>query len=686
MLLTEISGDSIIVFELNRLLPFVLIFLLILVLLYRNHLELQEAGLANMSREWQRTMEFFILFLLAPIALRYLGTIPDIKVSKETMQYGSEILRFLLLLGFFWASLKRPIHPANNIVLLLAIPALLPLVERALRGHFYTLYRLYSDSELYSKIWGTGSFFSDTLLLLRACLASYFIYFGALGFIYKLWVNPNRSKADPDNWLSRLRPPFGRQVWLILVLAVVTAAYPIWSYFDWIGNLQETKRLARDYYMNFYLSGLTYTFQLRLWFIVIVGLIGLLRAWSRIRPSVFFPKLPLTDRSPRPQITLLAFLFATGVVGMKGLYWGVFYFPLAFIIGFLFVRYLVVSTWLERAEVAAIRYNPVAVEKLGTPLLVQCRVSLLDASRELNALRSQLKTLESERTAGGLNHEEYVKKRRDIRYEIRRLKRQWEWLPEDESEPKEEATRTWWRRLLERIRNSPREPSADGTIVVEMPEESSPGDLGLGTGPKDTWWSNGIAAARTGAKVALIPISFYAYQSFRELGSPVGLLSDSYGVLRIIMWVLEEAAFWLAASFVLGCLWSYLRGRRGPIKGVLLGSTYLIAQGFHSGACLLLRQPVDKSLFLRALLLIVFLSLVGAAMDSAALDAIGAKWTDLISLYELNDVRTALTYATSIAIAAVGIWQQIRAGNAAEQQATEAIARGLRSLQEAVPH
>ena len=127
--------------------------------------------------------------------------------------------------------------------------------------------------------------------------------------------------------------------------------------------------------------------------------------------------------------------------------------------------------------------------------------------------------------------------------------------------------------------------------------------------------------------------------------------------------VLTQAAFWLVAAFVFGCLFAELPGRNGVVKALGLAAVFAVAW------IVVGTLPVDPDVlpaWLWALEMGLYLVLIGVAMDWKTLHARNVYWRHLLDHYAAGRWQLAFGYVVPILVSAGLIVQQALAGNAAD--------------------
>ena len=224
------------------------------------------------------------------------------------------------------------------------------------------------------------------------------------------------------------------------------------------------------------------------------------------------------------------------------------------------------------------------------------------------------------------------------------------------------------------------DPAGASTSPLKLAKDLKPGELALTLGPEDSWWENGRLAVNLGSRLAVVPIAYFVYVYIFLSGQGSGWsLSTPFALAGLVTALSYEVAFWLVAAFVLGCLFPFLPGRNGPVKGAVLAAVYIAA----NAAAALLGIPGNALWQVRSFQLLLFLMLLGAWMDLKTVEAKGFRQRELIALYDLPNTATLVSQVLPVVTALAAVVGQLLLGQT--QAATESLisgdaARELRTL------
>ncbi len=207
-----------------------------------------------------------------------------------------------------------------------------------------------------------------------------------------------------------------------------------------------------------------------------------------------------------------------------------------------------------------------------------------------------------------------------------------------------------------------RRPSAADRQLVRLlfPPRPRVAVAALGCGPGRGWRENGELALRYGAWLAILPIAYVLFVlASNELGS---VFDPYYGFELIAVGSLlaGELALWVVAAYVFGCLFSWLPGANGPLKGLALSLPVLAGVGLLE-LCPLY-AGMDNWGF-RCAQILAFLTVLGLVMDWRTLRVTGLGLRDLPDLYQVRSVRFGVVNLAPLLVAALSIYQQFRTGD-----------------------
>jgi hypothetical protein len=329
---------------------------------------------------------------------------------------------------------------------------------------------------------------------------------------------------------------------------------------------------------------------------------------------------------------VLAGLFAAFVIGYGGQVLGL-RAPVAFLFGLGLLR----LTLSGKAEQDADRIDEEnGNAKDGMPLIVAHRRELLHRALSRNNVEHQLSKLVKSFASGDLEPAKYHPKRSALS------------------------------RKAESLVLGP--TSTKGSApALKLKSCDSLTELALTTGPENSWWENGRLAARLGSKLAIVPIAYFAYVF---LTSGEWSLAAPFAISGLVTALTYEVAFWVVAAFSFGCLFPYLPGANGPVKGLVLAAIYV---GANAAAALI--GITGNSLWeVRSFQLLLFLMLLGAWMDLQSVEAVGFHRGDLIALYDLPNTTALVSQVLPLAAALAAVVAQLLSGQT--QSATENLATG----------
>ncbi len=424
---------------------------------------------------------------------------------------------------------------------------------------------------------------------------------------------------------------------LVLLLSCAVVAQWLWQQFSWwqdnhllpTAEAQRLEMPLRYIATNLIVFPLEFLLEMTafVWWLGVAAVLLLLARLSKTHPR----------RCPeRTEYRLIAALFAASTVEASGWYAG-YGAPVAFVLAYVLAAVVIPSLpsgWnlLQRYSISRLQDGSKLVAR-DLPTLPGVRDDLLALQVRQDALRSQARLFDDQLEAGQLTLDEHKTRQRE---------------------------------LVELLEQARLVPASDPQGRVALPATTRPTELVIAFGPADTWWKNGVYAARVGLVLGVLPTAYFTYRS--TLPGMWGALDSYFGALHVMRAAVEGYAFWGIASFTLGALWTMLPGTRGPVRGLALAAVYGISVGLHGVVNRLLEQtPADRAI-LRALILTVVLVIVGVAMERRAVgvaDDQGLRGQrSLVRLYGLRQLGPTLATVVPLAAAAVGIYFQIKTGGA----------------------
>jgi hypothetical protein len=202
---------------------------------------------------------------------------------------------------------------------------------------------------------------------------------------------------------------------------------------------------------------------------------------------------------------------------------------------------------------------------------------------------------------------------------------------------------------------------------LRLPWAVDPGVTALALGPGDTWWDNGVAAVQRGIYLAIVPIAFDIYIMWNS--GNLSLVSYPFGLQDAIGIIAEIALGWITGLFMFGVLVAYFRGVRTPLKGIVFGLITFAAFAADAGIRDALGTAPYQWFIVDGLLAIVLFATTGLLLDMATL----RKHDDqglMGAIYRIGGVRVGITYATTLVVVAVSLWQAVYlTGQTAQQRA-----------------
>lgn len=193
-----------------------------------------------------------------------------------------------------------------------------------------------------------------------------------------------------------------------------------------------------------------------------------------------------------------------------------------------------------------------------------------------------------------------------------------------------------------------------------LPHDVSVVDAALLLGPGDTWWENGVRAARLTQPVALPLTAGLVWANQLRGEELTSTLHERLGLPDVLVQFLLWQVGYAAAGMVLGVLWHQLPGRRGPTRAFWVALAYALPAGlFASGNWALGEEQTGLAFAVAAMLLV--LTLTGILMDLETFREEHRYWhgriARLYSVYQMRFFSVQVAWLLAQAAAIATIWQ-----------------------------
>ncbi len=586
-------------------------------------------------------------------------------VAQDAVAYGLPAVALPLL---FWAGSSLTGRQKRVVAATTAAATVVALAWVLIREYSYELYRAL-DPEQRSVVW----VWRDRLLLLLAAVVA------LVAWLYGALFLSGVARGS----LAATKPVNGRRAFLgclaligLLLGLDVKRTAEFFAPLGWGDSTLILIGFGRDVlYVVWAMSPL----------VVLALLAGVVAAERTVGDGT------IGADGEGPSRRLMRLLFAAFVVGLGAVAVSGVDLPIAFLVALVGFPLVLRTRW-DDAERAVAELNPGLAAPGGPPLLQARQQELLERAQALERVERRLASLAAQYAKGELDGPDYAARRDALEADARALRtgdgppnapR-----PPAKAEPKARTIRVPLpgRRVeitLHGRQKEARGPRTDCPATearVRLPANLSPARAALAPGPGQNRWDNGVRAMRVGAVLSILPLAFFVHVLLSE--QLVRLVTEDFG--RPV-WLLDglarQAAFWLAAAFVLGALYPSLLGPNGAAKGAALSLVYAgtwLVVGLVDGWPGVVAEP--SNWVFRWLELLLFLVAVGVAMDAATLRKHGIDWRRLDDLYQLHDARSVVGYLAPLVGAALVIGQQILSG-----EAQGAIAQIVENLPRVIP-
>jgi hypothetical protein len=498
--------------------------------------------------------------------------------------------------------------------------------------------------------WGV---YNLLVLLIPLLLAMTFAFAGAAAWITRLWPFGGDNwngliRQRSDTWLSGKRRVAmlagGALVAGALILGQSAgASYYYWLHSDiWRQGPGALTWVTTDLMIDAHWwigDGI----QWALFYTILVGAFAVLRTMRADARGVFFGLYP----SDRGDLTLMAALAGSIAIGTWGFYDGVS-LPIPFIVAFGLLITWGLTRKLSRLEAGAKVENLPSGGGVDPPksLLGQYQKDMVATSDHGHTTTRRKKVSRRVAAAAGSNAGGALRKVIPLKSLIQT--------------------------------ESGAEGSQDQPVPqLELDREVDPGVTALALGPGCTWWDNGVAAVKAGMYLTIVPIAFDIYILWNSGGlSPFGY---AFGLQDAIGSIANNVVGWLAGLFMFGVLSAYLRGIRTPVKGAIFGLIAFAAFASDAGIRNALGVTPYPTFVVDGLLAVALFATTGLLLDICTLRIHNDQGL-IGSIYRLGSVRVAVTYATTLIIVGVSLWQAVYLTGQTSQQRAQNISNAAQSL------
>ncbi len=374
--------------------------------------------------------------------------------------------------------------------------------------------------------------------------------------------------------------------------------------------------------------------QMALWLLVAVAFIAVIRAAADDQRDIF---LPWTG-----SLEIWSLMILVGFV-FEGVWGNVAAVPapaglLFFILGF---RYVALSR----------KGTPTIAHGMGitTPgashdrLLARHKPAFFDAAERIADLNSQLTSSPSAGQSSTAERDTHAQ----VRAEIAELHVR---VPVAVDRP---------RGLRGRLRRRRQQ-------YLMLPQPADPARVLLDSGPWLDWWDNGTQAVRSGLPLIVAATTYVVYREVRD--GEIQLSSFPFGLSDAFFQVIDSALAWALVAFTFGALLPYIRGIRGPVKGVTVGVVHAVALGLADWIFYWAGAFTSPDYVVESLVFLFFLSTLGVLVDVKTIQRYGGSTGLFSRIYRLGDTRAVITYLAAIVVTVLGIWQQASTLSQATQQ------------------
>lgn len=508
-----------------------------------------------------------------------------------------------------------------------------------------------------------------SVIMIPLLLAVVFTIAGTVLWLSRLWpFGKNKKQGDLRELSDTPFDSISRIILLVLGTFIVAglilgqsaaASYYVWLHYDlWDTGSGAFAWVATDL-MNDAHWWIGDGLQWGLGFTVVGGIFAALWAMSADARGVFFglvffgPLRPSLDRpgvgdpGDRGDLVQAAAVFAGVSIGTWGFYDGIS-LPLPFIVAFVGL-----AGWGLTQKLSKLDWKSVVQDQeidINSPadrsILVHCRKDLLAASARISTdLQAQkdVTAAPSEAEGDALGKNSKLSTMADV-------------IPlESQSSANRSVQAGQHQELLPELK---------------LPKPVDSGVTALALGPGDTWWDNGVIAVQMGMYLLVIPIAVDIYIAWNT--GYLSLQSFPFGLQDAFGGIVSTLLGWVSGLFMFGILVPYLRGIRTPVKGIVLGLISFAAFAADAGVRHALGVTPYPTFTIDGLLAVALFATVGLLLDIRTLRSYNDRGL-MSSIYRLGSIRVGVTYATTLVIVAISLWQAIYLTGQTSQQRAQNI-------------
>jgi hypothetical protein len=184
--------------------------------------------------------------------------------------------------------------------------------------------------------------------------------------------------------------------------------------------------------------------------------------------------------------------------------------------------------------------------------------------------------------------------------------------------------------------------------------------------PRESLEENTILAIKISAALAVVPVSYFIYTTVTSL--PKALQQSGLNIIFVVPGILGQLVGWIIIGIVFAGLTPRLRGGIGPVRALIVSSTWFVAALIIHVVDRWLGEPTAQSWSFFGLELFLFLAAFGVIWDAYVLTSNPWKKSlkPLRQAYQLRQARTVVLYAVPLLLAIIVFGQQLSSGNGIE--------------------
>lgn len=188
----------------------------------------------------------------------------------------------------------------------------------------------------------------------------------------------------------------------------------------------------------------------------------------------------------------------------------------------------------------------------------------------------------------------------------------------------------------------------------------------LALGPKDGPLLNARFALRLSARLALVPVGYYAWIAGRDLVNRSYEISWQWQVLTIATGILLEFVRWLIIGGLFGLTYAKLPGSYGPLKALAFWAIWVVSCLPPVLFAYFVASGSAQQVIYHGAQMGLFLLILALVFDVATLHAAGGSWREIHMVYMFRNYGEVLAALAPALVLTFTLIQQVIAGTPSE--------------------